>query len=93
MSAAVGVLSSETRNQLATIGLEVRGAADLVWTPQDHDLSIEARYALKLWLERIAEHLELVEAGRYQADTAEAAPGTPAKLATSGRQAAGEPEP
>jgi hypothetical protein len=37
----------------------VRGLADLVWTQQDHDLSTEARFALKLWLER-------VEAGRYQ---------------------------
>jgi hypothetical protein len=66
MSAAGSALSSKTRNQLATIGLELRGAADLVWTQQDHDLSTEARYALKLWLERIAAHLELVEGGEYQ---------------------------
>jgi hypothetical protein len=92
MSAAGSALSSETRNQLATIGLELRGAADLVWTQQDHDLSMEARYALKLWLERIAEHLGLVEAGRYQ-EAEEAELGTPAKPARIGRQAAGEPEP
>jgi hypothetical protein len=92
VSAAAGALSSETRHQLATIGLEVRGVADLVWTQQDHDLSPEARYALKLWLERIAEHLERVEAGRYRADEEEAESGTPSKLARIGRQAAGEPE-